>query len=453
MKTNARKRSKPQTLSSSNGGAAVSRKRGRPTKNQLQAKSVKPKPIRKALEGLILTFGEGDMGQLGIEGVNSRKKPALIPDLSDEKVDQVACGGLHTCCLTSDDKVFSFGCNDEAALGRKTDDQDDEMVPAEIDLAIASNDIKVLKITAGDSHSALLTTDGKVFVWGCFRDSHGKLGMFKEKEVWATPTQIPLSKHFKANIVDIVSGCDHMLLLTDDNEVFSLGNGEQGQLGNIPEHNCDRSISKRVKPESRFLMPRRVAFPKCRGKKVKGITNVFSGPYASFALTSDNQVFSWGLNNYGQLGLEGKDARFIPTHSETLSSIEVKSIKGGHYHTVVLSKQGEVYSLGRGEDGRLGLGKDVLQKDEPTQISTLSDIAAIATGDNVSYALNTDGVCYAWGFGTNLQLTNTVKDEDGEWVSNDEYTPIQLTGKQLETRNVLAVDAGSQHVCLISADK
>jgi len=436
-------------------GSPIKKKRGRPSKETIKTRlNAKPKQFRKALEGLLLTYGEGDMGQLGIENVQSRKKPAVIPDLADVKVDQVACGGLHTCVLTNEDKVFTYGCNDEAALGRSTDDQDEEMVPAEIDLTLP--DTKVFKITAGDSHSALLTADGRVYVWGCFRDSHGKLGMFKEKEVWSTPTQIPLSHHFKSDIVDIVSGCDHILLLTDAGKVYSLGNGEQGQLGNVPEHNCDRSVSGRVKPESRFLTPRRVAFPSYRTggkmKLVKNIARIFCGPYTSYAVTTTNAVFSWGLNNFGQLGLAGKHARFTPTYSESLSSIEIDTICGGHYHTVVLSKQGEVYTLGRGEDGRLGLGKEVTQCDEPSKISTLSDVTAIATGDNVSYALNKDGVCFGWGFGTNLQLTNSYKDEDDEWVTNDEYSPYQINGKQLETRKIINMDAGSQHVCLISKD-
>lgn len=32
---------------------------------------------------------------------------------------QIACGGLHSIILTTDGKVFTMGCNDEGALGRK----------------------------------------------------------------------------------------------------------------------------------------------------------------------------------------------------------------------------------------------------------------------------------------------------------------------------------------------
>lgn len=63
--------------------------------------------------------------------------------------------------------MYTFGCNDEGALGRKVDDEDECMTPDKVDVPT-----KVVSVSAGDSHTAALSHDGCVFVWGTFRVSH-----------------------------------------------------------------------------------------------------------------------------------------------------------------------------------------------------------------------------------------------------------------------------------------
>ena len=43
----------------------------------------------------------------------------------DGKVKAVAAGGMHSLCLTTDGKVWSFGCNDEGALGRPINEDEE----------------------------------------------------------------------------------------------------------------------------------------------------------------------------------------------------------------------------------------------------------------------------------------------------------------------------------------
>ena len=62
--------------------------------------------------------------------------------------------------------MYTFGCNDEGALGRPTPDEDDCMEPGKVDIAA-----RVVQISAGDSHSAALTENGQVMAWGTFRVS------------------------------------------------------------------------------------------------------------------------------------------------------------------------------------------------------------------------------------------------------------------------------------------
>jgi len=66
--------------------------------------------------------------------------------------------------LTKDGKVYSFGCNDEKALGRPTSEQEEEQEPCIVELPK-----NIVQISCGDSHSAALSQDGEVYIWGNFR--------------------------------------------------------------------------------------------------------------------------------------------------------------------------------------------------------------------------------------------------------------------------------------------
>lgn len=113
--------------------------------------------------GIVLCIGQGDVGQLGLgPDVLEKTRPAAVPNY--ENIVSIAAGGMHNVCLTKDGKVLTFGCNDEGALGRDTTEEGTETVPNYVNLPD-----KVIQVSAGDSHSAALLSDGRVFAWGSFR--------------------------------------------------------------------------------------------------------------------------------------------------------------------------------------------------------------------------------------------------------------------------------------------
>ena len=64
-----------------------------------------------------------------------------------------------------DQQVYTWGCNDEGALGRTVED---EYTPGQV------NDLtsKIIQVSAGDSHTAALDDRGRVHCWGVFRVSY-----------------------------------------------------------------------------------------------------------------------------------------------------------------------------------------------------------------------------------------------------------------------------------------
>ncbi|KPP56787.1 hypothetical protein Z043_125560 [Scleropages formosus] len=74
----------------------------------------------------------------------------------------------------------------------------------------------------------------------------------------------------------------------------------------------------------------------------------------------------------------------------------------------------------------------------------MDGVQSVACGASVSYAVTKQGSAYAWGMGTNLQL--------GTGEEDDEWSPVEMTGKQLQNRKVLSVSSGGQHTVLLVKD-
>lgn len=152
----------------------------------------------------IFVFGEGGAGELGLGAkVVDKKRPIdvkrprknLLLSAPEVGVMQIACGGMHGLALTKDNKILSWGVNDQSALGRSTvwdgglrdadapdsdsdsDDDDDtglnplESTPGEVDTSGIAPGTKFVQVAACDSASFALTEDGRVYGWGTFRVS------------------------------------------------------------------------------------------------------------------------------------------------------------------------------------------------------------------------------------------------------------------------------------------
>ncbi|XP_077337105.1 regulator of chromosome condensation-like [Lithobates pipiens] len=382
--------------------------------------------------GLVLTLGQGDVGQLGLgEDVMERKRPALVP--LEEPIVQAEAGGMHTVCLAVSGSIYTFGCNDEGALGRDTSEEGSETEPGKVQLPE-----KVVQVSAGDSHTAALTEDGRVFIFGSFRDNNGVIGLLEPMKKSVVPVQVQID----APVVKIASGNDHLVMLTADGDLYTSGCGEQGQLGRVPELFTNRGGRKGLE---------RLLVPQCIRLKEKGcgrvaFRDVFCGAYFTFAVSQEGHVYGFGLSNYHQLGTKTTSSCFAPKNLTSFKN-STKSwvgFSGGQHHTVCLDSEGNAYSLGRAEYGRLGLGENAEEKSEPTLIPGLPKIASVACGASVSYAVSRNGHVFSWGMGTNQQL--------GTGEEDDVCSPYEMTGKQLENRDVLSVSSGGQHTVLLVKD-
>lgn len=144
----------------------------------------------------VFVCGEGSSGELGLgtaKNVIDVKRPRLNQLLAADKVGivQVAVGGMHCVALSHDNQIYSWGVNDQGALGRDTqwdggykdmddnsdsDSEDDdsglnprESTPTAIPGESFPKGVVFVQVAAADSASFALTDDGLVYGWGTFR--------------------------------------------------------------------------------------------------------------------------------------------------------------------------------------------------------------------------------------------------------------------------------------------
>ena len=401
--------------------------------------------------GQLYTFGRGGEDQLGHGKVDEQAvdpttgeseeqmegKPRQVRQLRDVQIAHVSCGGAHTSIITDDGVIYTWGCNDEKALGYQPPTEKESLVafytehaadrlpkvddtlkryaghygtlcarlnkkydwhppgtcvPAKLTLPGGQ---RAAQIECGDSNTVALTSDGDVYSWGTYRDGNGPLGFdYKstdKRHQQVEPLLIPNLRKQHGEVDQIANGANHTCVLTTSGHILTWGDGTHGQLA--------RLVPARLKRFGLRIHP--VSFPRTD----RTVTNVFCGNHTTFAVTSNGTAYCWGLNNCGQLGVGDLVNRMKPTRMLLEEDQVAVQIAGGLHHSLVLTKDGYVYSMGRGDIGALGHPPThtIHKTGNPTpeRIVAFNDhpIRRIACGMVMCIALAHDGGVYTWGFG------------------------------------------------------
>jgi alpha-tubulin suppressor-like RCC1 family protein len=139
---------------------------------------------------------------------------------------------------------------------------------------------------------------------------------------------------------------------------------------------------------------------------------VSAGMFFSLALASDGQVYSFGSNELGKLGLGDTANRNTPTPIPGLTG--VVAVAGGERHAVALKEDGSVWGWGWNQYGAVGDGTTT-QRLSPVAVVGLTDVVAVAAGSDWSLALKRDGTLWWWGLDPGCNCT---------WAT----TPAQVPG-------------------------
>ncbi|XP_004701437.1 probable E3 ubiquitin-protein ligase HERC4 [Echinops telfairi] len=257
--------------------------------------------------------------------------------------------------------------------------------------------------------------------WG--NASFGQLGLGGiDEEIVLEPRKSDFFINKKVR--DVGCGLRHTVFVLDDGTVYTCGCNDLGQLGHE---------KSRKKPEQVVALD------------AQNIVAVSCGEAHTLALNDKGQVYAWGLDSDGQLGLLGsEDCTRVPRNIKSLSDIQIVQVACGYYHSLALSKASEVFSWGQNKYGQLGLGLDCKKQASPQLIKSLLGIPfmQVAAGGAHSFVLTLSGAIFGWGRNKFGQLG--LNDE------NDRYVPNLL--KSLRSQKIVYICCGEDHTAALTKE-
>ena len=228
-------------------------------------------------------------------------------------------------------------------------------------------------------------------------------------------------------------------------ELLSWGGGYQGQLGVPPSKLKGDKGEASKKTINRGV---KITFPDDEEPR-----HVACGGSFSAVVTSSGKVYTWGMGKEGQLGyktvlIEGLQHEPMQVTGE-LSAVSVMAIACGREHTLVLSFQGDMYSWGSNKYGQLGQNH-YHNEMEPRRVEVESNLSfkRIATGDQHSAAISSDGKVYTWGNGEYGNLGHG--DPPKRANKTDLYQPVPKLVEPLKEVPCKLVSCGATQTSIIT---
>ncbi|CAH1759875.1 6912_t:CDS:2 [Entrophospora sp. SA101] len=364
-----------------------------------------------SVTGKIFIFGSNEIGQLGFdpEAIGTVKRPRVLESLG-KNIVAISISSLHNVAIDNQGKAYSWGCNDEGALGRNTD-KIDEFTPAQVE---GVDDVVIVKAACGDNITFLLSDEGVLYAAGTYFDENGQLGFSQEQlfQRQKTFTKYKPVQHLKFN--DVACGENHTLAITKNHELYVWGWGGMFQLG--------RRFNPRLHGKGSGLAPERI---------MKNVKQVFCGSWNSFVIDENNKLYVWGLNNYGQCGFDPKKKESIvcPTLLDLGYDGTVKEVAAGQHHAVILFEDGKMFSFGRCDDGQLGIDNEIV------------NYRSVKAWNNSNIAISYDNLVWSWGAGESYNL--------GHGQEKNEPLPRKITSIDLSNHHIIDVGVGSQHGAIL----
>jgi len=232
-------------------------------------------------------------------------------------------------------------------------------------------------------------TSNKLFTWGL--GTSGQLGSYGESNL---------------SLVQASAGQSHVLAITSDSRLLSWGVNSDGQLGD------GTTINK--------SNPVQVGQP--------GWKKVAAGLLHSVAIRSDGTLFSWGSNSVGQLGLNLGTAatarRSNPTQIGSLANWI--DISGKATTTIALNEARELYAWGNNNLGQIGVN-DTINRSSPVQIGIGLSWYKVSVGSHVM-GVTVTGELYGWGANGagQLGINATNNRSSPTLVANSGYTDVSI---------------------------
>eukprot|EP01091_Cochliopodium_minus_P013606 TRINITY_DN4419_c0_g1_i2.p1 TRINITY_DN4419_c0_g1~~TRINITY_DN4419_c0_g1_i2.p1 ORF type:complete len:381 (+),score=77.42 TRINITY_DN4419_c0_g1_i2:229-1371(+) len=285
-------------------------------------------------------------------------------------------------------------------------------------------------LSVGSSH--ILIKDGDR-IWAAGSNEYGQLGCGFKDQMYSAMQKVEVKTN---KIFNIYANYDNSTAISEDGTLWMWGSKWTKDFDPSIEIG---EIRKQFTPKS---------VDEFKGKKIIMGSN---GKYHAVFVTDDNNIHTFGYNNLGQLG-NGEYGQLgnveifkhIPQVIESLC--QVKTVSCGFNFTVLLSKEGKVFTWGTNDKGQLGQGVENQDKykSSPQQVKKLDEIfiSSISVGEGHIFVITADQKALYWGDGLQGQLGN------GEWGVEFSPTLFKFSDQKLKS-----VSCGFTHTIIELEDK
>ncbi|CAN4116052.1 unnamed protein product [Withania somnifera] len=261
-----------------------------------------------------------------------------------------------------------------------------------------------------------------------------------DESLSAPPCIVELDPGVK--ITFVAAGGRHTLALSDVGQVWGWGYGGEGQLGlgsrikivasphlipclDTSSHGLDRSLGS---PHGNIT----TGSQKCKdlGSYVKRIA---CGGRHSAVITDAGVLLTFGWGLYGQCGLGNTNDALRPTYVSSLLNTRIEAVAGGLWHSVCLCEHGRVYTFGGNQFGQLGLGTGTDHSETSPRLVDASilenkNAKVVSCGARHSAIMTEDSKIYSWGWNKygQLGLGDTVDRNDPCEIPIHDCTPKSI---------------------------
>ena len=305
-------------------------------------------------DGTVWSWGQNNNGELGLGNTTEYSEPQQITDIK-EKITDVKTGYYHSIALTEKGEVYTWGYNGNGQLGNGT--REDSLVPVKV-----TGLENIAKVNAYKYMTIALTQNGEVYAWGSgygakpvklnftrkIIDVSGNLVLAENRKAY----NLDETKSYGKDLIKVVAGYNHYLGLTSDGEVYAWGSNSYGQLGNGNNTSSSTAV-KVVTPDGKSNMT--------------NIVDISAGDSYSIITDKDGKVYTFGY--YGDYRTANTVHSNKPVEIQDLYKTElVAASEGGH--TAIVDWDGNVYTVGLNDYGQLGL-KDTTTRSKFEKIGEL----------------------------------------------------------------------------------
>ncbi|HXI54988.1 MAG TPA: Ig-like domain-containing protein, partial [Polyangia bacterium] len=291
----------------------------------------------------------------------------------------ISIGGSHTLAVQTDGSLWSWGKNDKAQLG--DGNTTDRFTPRMLSAGSGPTGPRWTSVAAGNKFSLALRSDGTLWAWG-----DRSLGQLGDGVVSSTPV-FAAKQIGGAEWAVVRAGDQHVAAIKKDGTLWSWGYNGYGQLGNGDPGNANQAV------------------PVQEAYGINQWISISAGAVHTMGLTAYGNLWSWGWNDWGTLGVGDTVSRNTPAAVTVPSSIAGWNMfDGGFDFALGMGSNGSILSWGRNFYGQLDAPSWQAFSLDPTQWVAPTNWSVVSAGYLHGMAVRQDGTLWTWGSNNSGQL-------------------------------------------------